>query len=437
MAERPRVREEQLDHFDPAVREAALAELAAGRAFPPVRPVVNLHAHTFFSYNPEGYSPTHFAWLARQAGLEMAGIVDFDVLDGVDEFHAAGRRLGLKTVASIESRVFVPEFATRTINSPGEPGVAYHMGVGFVSGDLPDPARAFCDGMRQRAQRRTRALVERVNAFLDPVLLDYDADVAPLTPRGNATERHVCTAYARKAAALLPDLGALRQYWAGKLGSLPPGIDLPDGPALQGVIRSRTMKRGGVGYVPPDAAAFPLMAEMNRFVLEAGAIPTLAWLDGTSDGEQAMAEYIAVGQASGAAALNIIPDRNFTPGVEDQKLRNLREVVHLAGARGLPIIVGTELNSPGQRLVDDFDAAELAPLVPAFREGAAIAYAHSVLQAAAGLGYCSGWAARQFTGAADKNEFYAAFGARFSPGQEDRLREITPAAGPGDLLARL
>ena len=65
---------------------------------------VNLHAHTFFSYNAYGYSPSKFAWLARKAGLAVAGIVDFDVLDGVDEFLEAGRLIGLKSCGSLESR---------------------------------------------------------------------------------------------------------------------------------------------------------------------------------------------------------------------------------------------------------------------------------------------------------------------------------------------
>ena len=55
---------------------------------------VNLHAHTFCSYNCYGYSPTKYAWLARNAGLAVAGIVDFDVLDGLDEFYEAGRLVG-------------------------------------------------------------------------------------------------------------------------------------------------------------------------------------------------------------------------------------------------------------------------------------------------------------------------------------------------------
>jgi hypothetical protein len=44
-----------------------------------------LHAHTFFSYNAYGYSPSHFAFLARIRGLAVAGIVDFDMLDGMEE----------------------------------------------------------------------------------------------------------------------------------------------------------------------------------------------------------------------------------------------------------------------------------------------------------------------------------------------------------------
>ena len=32
-----------------------------------------------------------------------------------------------------------------------------------------------------------------------PRILDYEQDVLPLTPAGNATERHICLAYACKA----------------------------------------------------------------------------------------------------------------------------------------------------------------------------------------------------------------------------------------------
>ena len=154
--------EQELDNLDPARRQAALASLwrQAGEgliALPEPGTSVNLHAHTFFSYNAYGYSPSKYAWLARKAGLAAAGIVDFDVLDGLEEFLEAGRLLGLKTCVSLESRAFVPEFATRVINSPGEPGVAYHMGVGFTSA----AAHPFLDGDARVRRRSARAICWR------------------------------------------------------------------------------------------------------------------------------------------------------------------------------------------------------------------------------------------------------------------------------------
>jgi hypothetical protein len=424
--------EKQLDSFDARERKDALAalcrEVREGRfRLPPPGREVNLHAHTFFSYNAYGYSPSKFAWLARKAGLAAAGVVDFDVLDALEEFLEAGRLLGLKTCVSLESRVFVPEFATRVINSPGEPGISYHMGVGF-SGLF---RHNFLTQMRASAGARTRDVLARVNPFMRPLELDYEKDVLPLTPNGNATERHLCEAFERKAAAVFPQPEPRAAFWKEKLGDAPPA-----GAKLQNLIRAKTMKKGGPGYVQPGAGSFPLMADMNRFVLEAGAIPTLTWLDGTSEGEQQIGELFEVAARSGAAALNIIPDRNYTPGVKDRKLENLQQVVRMSEERQYPIIVGTEMNAPGNKFVDSFQTAELAPLLPIFLRGAHIAYAHSVLQGRAGLGYLSPWARDSFKSVAAKNEFFEKLGRQLTPETEDRLAGLREAA-PGKVLARL
>ena len=341
--------ERQLDDFDRNRRSEALTHLWRAAelgeiALPEPGVEVNLHAHTFFSYNAYGYSPSKFAWLARKAGLAAAGIVDFDVLDGVDEFLEAGRLIGLRTCGSLESRAFVPEFATLEINSPGEPGVAYNMGVGFPRA----ASHPFLAEMRAAAEKRTRGMIERVNAYLDPVKLDFDRDVAPLTPSGNATERHLCEAYERKAVETFPDAARRAAFWTERLGGAP-----TESAKLQGLIRAKTMKQGGVGYVAPDRGSFPEIAKMNRFVASSvGAIPTVAWLDGSSDGERRMDEFVDIAIASGAAALNVIPDRNYTPGEPDDKVKNLYAVVTLAERRGFPIVAGTEMNAPGQKFVE-------------------------------------------------------------------------------------
>jgi hypothetical protein len=398
--------ERQLDHFDAATRRKALLDVV-GLArdghikLPPPTAQLNVHCHTFFSYNAYGYSPSKFAWLARKEGLGLAGIVDFDVLDAVEEFLDACRLVGVKGIASLESRVFVPEFKTRVINSPGEPGIAYHMGAGFI-GAARHP---FLAQMRAAAAQRTREMLARVNTVMGPVQLDWERDVLPLTPGGNATERHLCEAFERKAWRLFPDATTRATFWEETLGEA-----VSEGAKLQNLIRARTMKKGGVGYVQPGEQSFPLMADMNRCMLDCGAVPVVTWLDGTSDGEQCIEELLAVAESTGAAALNIIPDRNFTPGVKNQKLQNLHGVVALAEKRHLPILVGTEMNSPGNKFVDNFTSAELAPLLPVFQRGAHILYAHTLFRKCSGHGYLGDWAAKKFASAAAKNEFFEAAG---------------------------
>jgi hypothetical protein len=416
--------EQQLDSFDAAQRKDALAKLwdlaKAGKIeFAKTTTDVNLHAHTFFSYNAYGYSPSKFAWLARKRGLAVAGIIDFDVLDAFEEFWAAGKLIGLKRCASIESRTYLPEFSTRVVNSPGEPGVAYNIGVGFPRA-IQHP---LLGQMRRTSEQRNRELVRRVNNFLKPVELDYDKDVLPLTPNGNATERHICEAYSKRGDA---------NFWKEKLGDCP-----ADAGKLQALIRAKTMKSGGAGYVQPDKGSFPLMTDMNRFILEAGAIPTLGWVDGTSEGEKAIEELFETVMSSGAAAINIIPDRNYTPGVKDEKLKNLYDVVALAGKFGFPVIVGTEMNAPGNKFVDSFGTAELKPLAPIFLKGARIVYAHSVLQRESGLGYLSDWAKKKFATIPAKNDFFEKLGRQLQPAKEDCLHNLPPDVTIENIFDRL
>ena len=433
--------EQKLDSFDSAERKEALLALCekvnAGEVtLPEPGTDVNLHCHTFFSYNTYGYSPSKFAWLARKKGIAVAGIIDFDVLDGLEEFLEAAKMLGLKACAGLETRVFVPEFSTRVINSPGEPGISYHMGVGFPTAKLEGQHKDFLLRLRKTAEQRNRDLMDRVNKELQPVELNYEQDVLVLTPSGNATERHICLAYARKARDIFCDTSALRQFWAEKLGCDIESLGLPEGKELLNTIRAKTMKRGGIGYVAPDQGSFPLMAEVNRFVLEAGGIPTGTWLDGTSEGEKAVEELLEVAMSTGMAALNIIPDRNYRQGTINEKLENLYQVADLVEKLGLPVVVGTEMNSPGQKFVDDFDSQEISPLMPVFSKGAHIVYAHSVLQQRAGLGYTSDWAKKNFDSVAAKNKFFKKLGEMLQPRKEKLLEGLSEDVSPQHILEK-
>ena len=186
--------ESELNSFDLATRTAALNTLTSRAQheaiLPPARAdAVNMHCHSFFSFNAFGYSPSALAWLGRQRGFGLMGIVDFDVLEGVDEFLFACERAGIRGTAGIETRVFVPEYASQEVNSPGEPGVCYHMGIGFPSGTVPDHVAPILADLAQRAAERNQQILARVNAYLAPVTIDYAQDVLPLT---NGSYRNHC-----------------------------------------------------------------------------------------------------------------------------------------------------------------------------------------------------------------------------------------------------
>ena len=412
--------EAQLNDFDPQKRKQALQSLAVLAEqkeiiLPPCGDEINLHCHTFFSFNTYGYSPSAIAWLSRKRGLVIAATIDFDNMDGAAEYLEAAALLGLRACTGIETRVFVPEYETKVINSPGEPGVAYHIGIGFTPGKLPAAAIESLARLRAMAGKRNLGLLAKVNAFLSPVVLDYEKEVLPLTPSGNATERHICIAYAKKAAAYFNnDMEALGIFWSGKLGEDASKLDLPHGAKLQGKIRAKTMKKGGVGYVQPERDAFPLLRDANSFILASGALPVHCWLDGQSDGERELEQLLTVSRDAGTAAFSVIPD-----------------------ALGLPVMAGTEMNTAGQKFVDDFQSPELQPLHHIFLKSAFILYGHATLSRLLGMGYGSAWAAAHFTETGKKNDFFRSVGEKLSPEQEKLLANLDSSATPANILQRL
>jgi hypothetical protein len=436
--------ERGLDSFDPTVRRESLLALislvdAGSLALPESKDIANLHCHSFFSYNGYGYSPSHLAWLGRKHGIKLMGIVDFDILDGVDEFLAACDITGVRGTAGIETRVFIPEFEQAEINSPGEPGIAYHMGVGFVRSAVDDSANAAFVEIRQQAVQRNLKIVERVNKFLAPFTLDYEADVLPLTPSGYATERHMVQKIAEKSFRVFDD--PIR-FWVEKLGDSYELIKtiLEDSNHFQNYLRQKLMKRGGVAYVQPEGESFPSIEDFHEIILAENAIPCSAWLDGTSAGEAEIERLLGLLMDKGVAAINIIPDRNWNIADERAKavkLEKLYHVVDLADALDLPTIVGTEMNSFGQKRVDDFDAPELDPVNEQFIKGAYFLYGHTRMELLWRMGYQSQFSQEHLTDRKKKNAFYEAVGRLIPPTVDLEHIEINTIGTPQQVLQEL
>ncbi|MGL4942754.1 MAG: hypothetical protein ACRC46_06150 [Thermoguttaceae bacterium] len=385
----------RLDSLDARERRVALDETVRLLETQAIRPLAdpakntvkncwhNLHCHSFFSYNGYGFSPTTLAVLAKLSGWRCVGMVDFDVLDGADEFFAATAKLGVPSVVGMETRVFVPELADAEVNSPGEPGIVYHLGMCFSREKKwspfthSDPAVVkFATMLRENAAGRIRKQIAAVNDFFGDVRVNFETIARTETPCGNITERHLCRGYRLAAAQRFQNADDLVTFWMTKLGkkSRDEVVKLVgDDVALEGAIRTATMKSGGVAYLPPTPESFPTIRAMNDFIVACGAVPAMAWLNGLSAGEADPERLLDIHIGYGARMLIIIPDRNFNVADDAKRERLVSElgrVVAAARSRRLPIIVGTEMNAPGQKFVDSFDAPSLAPFVADFVAGA-------------------------------------------------------------------
>jgi len=404
--------EQKLDAFVPGERADALCELKSLDLPAPVASEnVNMHFHSFFSYNAEGWSPSHIAWQAHRGGLYAAGLCDFDVLDGLDEFLAAGELLGLRSTVNLETRVYMAEYADVDITSPGEPGVTYIMGAGFTR--VPSAGSPEARGLatfREGARARNLALVSRINPHIEAIAIDYEEDVLPLTPMGAATERHIIRAYINKAESVFATPEAIGGFWSETLGKPVADVEAMLGtPALDEAARSKLAKRGGLGYVQPSEDTFPPVEEFIQWVLSCGAIPMVTWLDGTSGGEadgRAMLECMI---GKGAAAMNIVPDRNWNisdPDTRAVKIANLEAIVDAANDLGMPINIGTEMNKTGLPFVDDLSGEVLSKFKESFLRGARIMVGHSILARYCGRSYTTYECDMR-----EKNEFFEAVGA--------------------------
>jgi hypothetical protein len=434
---------EQLNAFDRAQRIRALEALAASeKARAPQQRTrnVNMHLHSFFSYNAENHSPCRLALECKRRGIYAAGLCDFDVLDGLEEFLSAGEILQLRTSVNLETRAFLSEYADVDINSPGEPGVSYVMGAGFDAVPTEGTSQAeTLDDLRDRAHKRNLELISRINRKLMNVEIDYEQDVLPRTPGGTATERHIVDAYIQAAEERFPGKSLLG-FWGMVFGMEASEVKklLEDPIKLREAARAKLAKRGGIGYVQPSSETFPKMDTFLQWVSDCRAIPMITWLDGTSQGESDPRAMFECMMAKGAAALNIIPDRNWNIDDADAaslKQQKLDECIQVAQDLHLPINIGTEMNKPGQPFVDDLGGPVLSKYAETFVRGAQILVGHTTLLRFGNYSYIGPEARDEFPDVSKRNDFFASVGALEPVGKDlgDKLRN----QGPEQALATI
>jgi len=425
----------KLNSFSKSEREVTLRALAASLKHNKRSDNVNMHIHSFFSYNAQDWSPSRVAYECTKRGLYAAGIIDFDVIDGMTEFLNAGELLGLRTSVGIETRAFSTKMADKEIDSPGEPGVSYIAAAGF-SKELTEDSelKRKLDHFRKTADDRNVALINRINANVNAINIDYNRDVLPLTPSGNATERHIIKAYIIKADRVFAARNELLNFWVSILGKSDNDVSelLNNRPKMEDVVRSKFAKKGGFGYHQPTEDSFPKVEDFFAWARSCDAIPMESWLDGTSDGETNPNILLELAVVNGAEALNIIPDRNWNIAdvkMKKLKIKNIYSIIEAAKRLNLPLHIGTEMNKAGQPFADDLDGPVLKNFKEDFMTGAKIFVGHTILTRFADFSYVGENANSEFgNNKALKNIVFAKVGALppVTIAIGDKLRSMVP-----------
>jgi hypothetical protein len=343
----------------------------------------NCHIHTSESFSVFR-SPTEAVWQAAREGLAVLGINDHYTVAGHEEFRRACELAGIAAAFSLEAVAMDRDAEAQglLLNDPDNPGRVYLCGKG-VTRNPPDSSTEMRNLARMRAalERRNREMTEKVDAlFKDRLHADgptWDS-VLGLTPRGNATERHVAWATLERLREWAAVQGvSLSEALSNCCGAAPPAG--ADDAALQIFVRAKLLKAGAPCFVRESEEAFVSVEELRRIFLAFGSIPTYPVLGNpVTSGERDIEALLDRLGATGFYAIEVIPHRNTR--------ERLSEIVSSARRRWWPVFNGTEHNTPEARsLLDPF---ALDPeFEPWFRESAALLLGHQRLVAQGEAGY--------------------------------------------------
>jgi hypothetical protein len=304
---------------------------------------INLHIHTNESFSVFR-SPTEAVWYAYKAGIEYFGINDHYTIDGHREFREACRIAGLKAGFSIEAIALDEQAFGKgwRINDPDNPGRMYIVGKG-VTRNLKQGGKGYrtFQRMREAIQRRNRKIVDRLNSYCTAkgFMLDLRyRDVIKLTPRGNATERHVVQAFCEKVDSRSKDVDRRVEIYSTLL-STPLNRETTDDPhKLLTAVRSKLIKSGMPCYVEEKKEAYTSIKNLVDIFLEYGAVPTYPVLaHPVTEEEEDLEGLVGKLKELGMYAFDVIDLRT--------ERARAKEVLSQASRHGFPVFIGTEHNT--------------------------------------------------------------------------------------------
>ena len=358
----------QLNDSDVNKRLEALRELKAridrGEIQKPVTGNdVNNHIHTTYSFSP--YSPTKAVWMAYNAGLKTAGIMDHDSLSGAREFIEAGKIIGLMTTIGVECRVSMKNTPLngRRINNPDQKSIAY-MAIHGIPHQNIDQVVAFFKPYVAARNRRNRAMIDNINKLTEHVDIhtDFDKDVVPLsnfTVGGSITERHLLFAVSKNIVATLGKGPKVVDFLKNDLkmnvsSKIEDFLSDPDNSVyeydLLGALKSDMVEK----FYIDATEECPDVTEVIALAKRIGGISAYAYLGDVGNSvtgdkktqkfeDDYIEELFDVLDSLGYNAVTYMPSRNT--------YEQLTRVRGLCDTHGLFQISGEDINSPRQKFI--------------------------------------------------------------------------------------
>lgn len=324
---------------------------------------VNNHIHTIYSFSP--YSPTKAVWMAYNAGLKTAGIMDHDSVSGIEEFLAAAEIVGIAATAGAEVRVSMKNtrLAGKKINNPDQDEVAYVALHGIPHTQI-EKVKAFFGPVTEARLKRNRKMVEKINEIMEPhgITLDFDNEIAPLSmlhEKGSVTERHILFALSYKLTSKFGRGKAIVDFLQNdmkiKLSAKIEGFLLDENNDcyeydLLGALKSDMVEK----FYIPATDECPDVRDIVKLAKETGAILAYAYLGdvgnsvtGDKKTQKFEDDYLDLLfeeiKELGFNAVTYMPSRNTKEQVE--------RVMALCDKHGFFQISGEDINTPRQSFI--------------------------------------------------------------------------------------
>ena len=324
---------------------------------------VNNHIHTTFSFSP--YSPTKAVWMAYNAGLQTAGIMDHDSLSGAREFIEAGKIVGILTTIGVECRVNMKNtpLGDKRINNPDQKGIAYCTMHGVPHQHIDEVVNFFKPYVAKRNERN-RKMIDRINELTAPygIHTDFDKDVVPLSEfvnGGSITERHLLFALSKKITERFGKGEAVVKFLTEDMGIAVSGkvkAFLEDSDNvnyeydLLGALKSNLVEKF---YIDADDEC-PDVTEMIALAAKINAFSAYAYLGDVGDSvtgdkktQKFEDDYIDL-------LFDVIKDLKFravTYMPSRNTMEQLRRIRSMCDKYGFFQISGEDINSPRQSFI--------------------------------------------------------------------------------------